>query len=77
MGTTWLQVLHATSKIRAVNSLPCGTDMGYLRQHGSPYQPLYSLMGLSTASLVPTSLRTTRESYQPVHEILSQRKKKN
>ena len=52
----WLQVLHATSINRAENSLPWGTDMGYLRQPGSPCLPLYSQIGVSTPSFVPTSL---------------------
>ena len=40
-----------------------GTALGYLRQPGSPCQPLYSRMGVSNPFLVPTSLRTTRGSY--------------
>ena len=40
--------------------------MGYLRQPGSPCQPLYSQIGVSIQSFLPTSLRTTTDSYQPV-----------
>ena len=39
------------------------TDMGYVRQLGSPCPPLYSQMGVPSPSFVPTSLRTTRDSY--------------
>ena len=56
-------VLHGTSINRAGISLPCGTDMGYLRQPGSPCQPLYSRMGVSIPSFVPTSLRTRTDSH--------------
>ena len=78
MATTWLQVLHATSINRAGNSLPCGTGMGYVRQPGSPCPPLYSQMGVSTLSFVPSSLRTTRDSYQRVLRLCpSGRRKTN
>ena len=63
LATTWLQVLHARSINRAGNFLPCGTAMGHLRQPGSPCLPLYSQMGVSTTSFVPTWLRTTRDNY--------------
>ena len=36
--------------------------MGYLRRPGNPSPPLYSQMGVSTPSLAPTSLRTTRDT---------------
>ena len=49
--------------IGAGNSLPCGTDMGYLRRPRNPCPPLYSQMGVSIPSFTPTSLRTTRDSY--------------
>ena len=63
IATTCLQVLHATNVNRAGKSLPCGMDMGFLRQPESPCSPLYSQMGVSTPSFVPTSLSTTRDSY--------------
>ena len=44
-------------------SLPCGIAMLYPRQPGRPYQHLYSQMGVSTLSFVPTSLRTMMDSY--------------
>ena len=62
-GYYGVQVLPARNSKRARYSLPCGTDMGYLRQPESPCPPLYSQMGVSTPSFVPTSLRTTRDSY--------------
>ena len=63
MATTWLQVLPAPSINRAVTFLPCGTDMGYLKRPGSQCPPVY------TPSFVPTSLRTTRDSYSPVLKL--------
>ena len=63
MAATWLRVLLATSKKTAGSWLPCGIAMGYLGRLWSPCQPLYSQMGISTPSVVPTSLRTTRVSY--------------
>ena len=75
MATTWL---HARSRNRAGSSLPCGTNMGYLRQTGRPCPPLYSQMGISTPSFVPTSLRTKGDSYQPVLRLCpSVRRKTN
>ena len=76
MATTWLQVLHARSINRAGNYLPCGTGMGYLRERGSPCPPLYSQTGVSTPSFVPTSLRTTRDSYRPMLRLFASGRRK-
>ena len=66
MASTWLQVLPPTSINRAQDFLPCGMKISYLRRPGNLCLPLYSLMGVSTPSSAPTSLRTARDRYQPV-----------
>ena len=76
MATSSLSVFPATRRNRARSSLACGTDMGYLRQPGSPCPPLYSQMGVRTPSSVPTSLRTTRDSYSHVLKRRPNRKRK-